>query len=92
MMVTEKDDSLQFIIVRLNGKSYSYWNTMMRNFLKRKELWGYVSRTIVKPKITVDNYVTQLDKCESNNAKILTWIHNSIERSIGTQLVKFETA
>jgi len=32
-----------------------------------------------------------IDTWEANNAKIITWINNSVEHSIGTQLVKYET-
>ena len=91
-MATDRDDSLQSISVKLNGKNFSYWSTVMKNFLKGKKLWGYVSGTVVQPTSTVNNYVTELDVWESNDAKILTWIHNSVEHSIGTQLVKYETA
>jgi hypothetical protein len=51
-MATERDDSLQFVSVRLDGKNYSYWSYTMRNFLKGKKMWGYVSRTYVIPKNT----------------------------------------
>jgi hypothetical protein len=32
-----------------------------------------------------------IDTWEANNAKIITWINNSVEHSIGTQLAKYET-
>ena len=40
-------------------------------------MWRYVSETSVIPTNT-------------NNAKIITWINNSVERSIGTLLAKYE--
>ncbi|CAA2998691.1 gag-pol poly [Olea europaea subsp. europaea] len=91
IMTMKRDDSLQSISIILNGKICSYWSTVMKNFLKGKRLWGYVSRTVVKPKNTAKNYVTEMDNWESNNAKILIWIHNSVGQSISTQSVKFET-
>ena len=63
----------------------------MRNFLKGKNLWGYVTGTCVKPKITNKDYVVDIDTWEENNAKMITWIKNSIQHSIGTQLAKYET-
>jgi len=49
-MATKRDDSLQSVSVRLDGKNYSYWSYVMRNFLKGKKIWGYVSKTYVVPK------------------------------------------
>lgn len=48
-MVGERDDSLQSISVRLDGNNYSYWSYVMRNFLKGKRMWGYVSGVLSKP-------------------------------------------
>ena len=45
IMTNERDDSLQSMSVRLDGKHYSYWSSVMRNFLKGKKLWGYVIGT-----------------------------------------------
>jgi hypothetical protein len=46
-MATERDDSLQSMSVRLDGKNCSYWSYMMINFFKGKKMWGYVSETYV---------------------------------------------
>jgi len=51
-MATERDDSLQSVSVRLDKKNYSYWSYVMRNFLKGKKMWRYVSGTYVIPKNT----------------------------------------
>jgi len=90
-MATERDDSLQSMSVRLDEKNYSYWSYAMRNFLKGKKMWGYVSRTYVIPKNIEEGDVVLIDKWEANNTKIITWINNSVEHSIGTQLAKYET-
>jgi len=90
-MATERDDSLQSVSVRLDEKNYSYWSYAMRNFLKGKKMWGYVSRTYVIPKNIEEGDVVLIDKWEANNTKIITWINNSVEHSIGTQLAKYET-
>ena len=89
-MAIERDYSLQYVSMRLDGMNYSYWSYVMRNFLKGKKLWGYVTRTSVKPKSTNKNYATELDTWEANNSKIITWIINSVELSIGARLAKYE--
>ncbi|KAK0607549.1 hypothetical protein LWI29_016510 [Acer saccharum] len=92
-MAGERDDSLQSISVRLDGKNYSYWSYVMKNFLKGKKMWGYVSGISGKPDDKkAENYVDLLDVWEANNSKIITWVNNSVEHSIGTQLAKYETA
>jgi hypothetical protein len=63
----------------------------MRNFLKGKKIWGYISGTYVIPKNTEDEDVALIDTCEANNANIIIWINNSTKHSTGTQLAKYET-
>jgi len=60
-MVTERDDSLQSMNMRLDGKSYSYWTYVMRNFLKGKKMWGYVSGTYMIPKNIKEGDVVLID-------------------------------
>jgi hypothetical protein len=52
---------------------------------------GYISGTSVKLMNIDEGYVVLIDVWEANNAKIIFWINNSVEHSIGTQLVKYET-
>jgi hypothetical protein len=42
--------------VRLDGKNYSYWSYVMRNFLKGKKMWGYVKGTYVIFRNTNEGY------------------------------------
>jgi hypothetical protein len=63
----------------------------MRNFLKGKKMWGYVSGTYMIPKNTEEGDVVLIDIWEANNAKIIPWINNYVEPSIGTQLANYET-
>jgi hypothetical protein len=63
----------------------------MKNFCKGKKIWGYVSRTLMKPKKTDEGYTALIDVWEANNAKIITWINNFVEHSISTQPVKYDT-
>ena len=70
--------------MRLDGKNYLYWSYVMRNFLKVKKLWEYITRTCVKPKSTGKYYVADIDTLEANTVKIISWINNSVIHSIGT--------
>jgi hypothetical protein len=91
-MATKRDDWLQFVSVSLDGKNYLRWSYVMRNFLKGKKMWGYVSGTYVIPKNIKEGDVVLIDTWEANNAKIITWINNFVEHSIGMQLAKYEIA
>ena len=63
----------------------------MKNFLKGKKMRGYVSGTYVIPKNTKEGDVVMIYTWETNNAKMITWINNSVEHFISTQLAKYET-
>jgi len=54
-------------------------------------MWGYINGTYVIPKNTEEGDVALIDAWEANNAKIITWINNSVEHFIGIQLTKYET-
>jgi hypothetical protein len=58
--------------VRLDGKNYSYWSYVMRNFFKDKKMWRYVSGTYVVLKNTEEWDDVLIDAWEANNAKIIT--------------------
>jgi len=88
-MTTERDDPLQSVSVRLKVKNYSYLSCDEK-FFKGKKMWGYVSGTLMKPRNTDEGYTVLIDVWEANNANIITWINNSIEHFIGTQLAKYE--
>lgn len=89
----DEDDSLQAISVQLNGQNYLYWSYVMKKFLKGQRLLGYVYGTSEKPEDNNDGkYASEIESWEANNAKIITWIHNSVTEDIGIQLAKYETA
>jgi len=54
-------------------------------------MWGYINGTYVIPKNTEEGDVALIDAWKANNAKIITWINNSVEHFIGIQLTKYET-
>jgi hypothetical protein len=78
-MASDKDDSLQSISVQLNGKNYSYWSYVMKNFLKGKKMWSYVDGALVKLTDKKDEakFATDLETWDVSNSKILTWINYS---------------
>ena len=91
--MTEKDDSLQSISTRLDGKNYAYWRYVMMNFLRGKKMWGYCTGTKLKPMVSQqENYDVLLDTQEMENSKVTTWINNSVAQTIGMQLAKYDTA
>jgi hypothetical protein len=90
IIATERDDSLKSVSVRLDGKNYLYWSYVMRNFLKGKKMWRYVSGTVIL-KNNKEEDVVLIDIWDANNAKIITWINNSVEHSMSTQLAKYKT-
>jgi len=49
------------VSVRLDEKNYSYWSYVMRNFLKGKKMWGYVSGIYVVPKNIEEGDVALID-------------------------------
>jgi hypothetical protein len=60
-MATKRDDSLQSMSVRLDGKNCSYWSYMMINFFKSKKMWRYVSGTYVILRSTNEGYDALID-------------------------------
>lgn len=91
-MACERDDSLQSISVRLNKTNYTYWAYVMKNLLIGKDMWGYVKGDIVIPDSNDKDYAKLLAVWERCNAKIITWINNSVELNIGMHLEKFYTS
>ena len=54
----------------------------MRNLFKSRMIWGYVSKTHVKPKNTIqEGYVALINTWKANNIKIITLINNFVENS-----------
>ncbi|KAF6165273.1 hypothetical protein GIB67_042689 [Kingdonia uniflora] len=91
-MADDKFD-LQTINPKLTGPNYAFWSDTMTYFIMGRGLWDYIDGAIMKPtdseKLTFAN---DLRKWQMNNSKIITWISNSIELSIGVQLAKFQMA
>jgi hypothetical protein len=56
-----------------------------------KVILGFLLWFYVIPKNTDESYAVLINVWEANNAKIITWINNSVEHFIGTQLAKYKT-
>ena len=56
-------------------------------------MWGYVTGALSVPSNKkAANYAELLSNWEVNNTKIIPWLNNSIDQSIGIHLAKFATA
>lgn len=56
-------------------------------FVKGKDLWGHIDRSIPKPTEKVEK-----EKWESNDAKVITQILSSVESKIGLKLHSYHCA
>lgn len=55
-------------------------------------MWGHITGSTVKPTDPkVDDCAIALAKWEKENARILTWFHNSSEPSISMNFSKYDT-
>lgn len=73
------------LTVKLDGKNYFLWASYFRNFLEGRDLWGYVDGKVPKPT------EGSTFKWVINNAKIKTWIMESVDNSIAINLSPFDT-
>jgi hypothetical protein len=73
--------------VKLDGKNYFLWASYVKNFLEGQELWGYIDGSITKPTAGSTS-----SKWTTNNAKIKTWLMESVEASIAINLSPLQNA
>ncbi|KAK2990408.1 hypothetical protein RJ640_001740 [Escallonia rubra] len=85
-------ESNQVTQVKLKGSNYSYWSYLLKVFITGKELRGYLDGSVVAPEESDTNYEKLQQEWETNNARILSWINNSVEPSIGMHFSKFTSA
>ena len=71
--MTENDDSIKSISTQLDGKNYTYWSYVMKNFRRGKNMWGYVAGTKAKPSVPqTENLDLLVDEWETDNSKVIT--------------------
>ncbi len=73
--------------VKLDGKNYFLWASYVKIFLEGQELWGYIDGSITKPTAGSTS-----SKWTTNNAKIKTWLMESVEASIAINLSPLQNA
>ena len=78
-------ESSHRLTVKLDGKNYFLWTSYFRNFLEGQGIWGYVDGTTKRPEGDVSKWII-------NNAKIKTWIMESVDQSIAANLSPLTTA
>ena len=88
-MASGNSDSLQATSVKLTGDNFMYCAYVMKNFLLGKNMWRYITNSTKAPSdAKAANYSELLSNWETQNAKIIIWINNSKDPSIGIHLAK----
>lgn len=80
-------DKSNTVSVRLDGKNYFPWEFNLRVYIKGRDLWGMIDGTDLQPTES-----TKLKQWTINDAKIMSWILNSVEPQISINLRPYETA
>ena len=79
------------IPVKFNGQNYMAWSFHLKNFVEGG-LFGYLDGSITKPQITSATDSKSLATWSKENAKVITWILNSIDPSLAVALQAYTTA
>ncbi|KAG9447270.1 hypothetical protein H6P81_013398 [Aristolochia fimbriata] len=86
-------DIAQIVPVKLDGTNYVHWATIVRTFLKGRNLWRYVTGACPLPVLAADNSnLKAVDEWEVNNSKAMTLLVSSVSPSISFQIGKFDCA
>jgi hypothetical protein len=84
------------IYITLDGRNYFVWFQSMRNFIKGRKLWFYVTSEMKKPvkgsSEDEDVFRIRLIEWDSNNHQTLTWLCNTFIPSISNLLGNFDDA
>eukprot|EP00268_Persea_americana_P010392 TRINITY_DN14227_c0_g1_i9.p1 TRINITY_DN14227_c0_g1~~TRINITY_DN14227_c0_g1_i9.p1 ORF type:complete len:116 (-),score=6.66 TRINITY_DN14227_c0_g1_i9:5-352(-) len=75
--------------LNLMGKIMS-WTFHLRNFVEEQGLFGYLDGSITRPTSTTDS--KGLATWSKENARVVTWILNSIDPSLAVALQAYTTA
>ena len=85
-------DKYDVIPVKFNGQNYMSWSFHLKNFVEGQGLFGYLDGSITKPQITSATDSKSLATWSKENAKVITWILNSIDPSLAVALQAYTTA
>ena len=83
-------DKYDVIPIKFNGQNYMSWSFHLRNFVEGQGLFGYLDGSITRPMSTTDS--KSLANWSKENAKVVTWILNSIDSSLAVALQAYTTA
>ncbi|KAF8401977.1 hypothetical protein HHK36_012928 [Tetracentron sinense] len=82
----DRDFSSRYLF---DGSNYGLWSIHFTSFLEGRGLWGIVDGTDPLPK---PDKPTELAEWKIKNGKIVTWILDSVEKSIAVGLTPHKTA
>ena len=86
------EDKIHTINCRLTGANYTYWASVMKNFILGRKKWGYISGSSPRPSDPKkEGYEAACETWDCDNAQILTWFHNSVDDRIGIMFFKYST-
>ena len=68
------------------------WSFHLKNFVEGQGLFGYVDGSITKPTAISSTDTKALSAWSKDNAKVITWILNSIDPSVAIALQAYTTA
>ena len=83
-------DKYDVIPVKFNGNNYMAWSSHPKNFVEGQGPFGYLDGSITKPTTSTDTKA--LATWSKENAKVITWILNSIDPSLAIALQAYTTA
>ena len=80
------------IPVKFNGQNYMAWSFHLKNFVEGQGLFGYLDGTVTKPPTPSSTDSKAIATWSEENAKVITWILNSIDSSLAMALQAYATA
>ena len=85
---------MPIVSIKLNGEQYNHWAHNIRHMLMARDLWDYICGTAKPPQAdeASEEYKKSLKQWSINNSKVLSWIINSVDSSMGANLYKFDVA
>ena len=72
----------------LNGENYANWSRLAANSLKSKNKLGFVDGSLSRP----DDASSDVDAWEKNNAMVIAWLYNVIDKNLHGSIAYAETA
>ncbi|CAN0896019.1 Retrovirus-related Pol polyprotein from transposon TNT 1-94 [Linum grandiflorum] len=91
-MVSEPSQAFsESLGVRFNGTNYSLWEFSFRTFVEGKGLYSYLDGSTPAPTVSVSK-TSELLAWKINNAKVLSYIINSVDPAIALTLRAFSSA